>query len=141
MTTEPMGLAGARVLLERFEREVDQPAGLVHLSEGLLLLADIRADAESEKVRQVVSNVSVTYARKVQARLELLLSTEQSIHCETVEHFQKVLGEFERCGFALSEQVAETRSRFAMKMLNREIALMSLSEREELLERLERISE
>src|SRR5687768_8294848 len=112
MTPEPIELTDARVLLERFEREMHRPAGLVYLSEGLLLLADIRAHAESEKVRQVASNLPLAYARKVQAQLELLLSSEPSVHCETVEHWRRVFGEFERSGFVLPPHVAETLSRF-----------------------------
>ena len=136
MTTESIKLTEARALLGRFDTEMHRPEGLAHLSEALSLLADIRADAESEKVRQVASNLSLTYAKAVQARVQLLLSREPSVHWETVEHWQKVFGEFERSGFALSQDVAETRSRLMMKKMNREFALMSSSERKEFLERL-----
>jgi hypothetical protein len=137
MPTEPNELTGARTLLARFEAEMHRPEGLVHLSEALLLLADIRADAESEKVRQVALNLSLAYAKKVQAQVEPLLSSEEPVHWETVEHWQKAFGEFERSGFTLPQDVADTRSKLLMKKMDREIALMSPSERKELLERLQ----
>lgn len=139
MTAEPVELTEARALLARFETEMHRAEGLAYLSEALLLLADIRADAECEKMRQVASNVSLAYAKNVQARVEALLCSEPSVHCETVEHWQKVFGEFERSGFALSQDVAETRSRLVMKMLDREIAVMSPAERAELIERLKQL--
>jgi hypothetical protein len=136
MTIEPIKLTEARALLGRFQTEMHRPEGLAHLSQALSLLADIRADAESEKVRQVASKLSLAYAKQVQAQVELLLSREPSVHWDTVEHWQKVFDEFERSGFALSQDVAETRTSLVMKKMNREIALMSPSERKELLERL-----
>ena len=140
MTAELIELTEARALLGRFQTEMHRLAGLAHLSKALLLLADIREDAESKKVRQVASNLALAHAKEVQAQVELLLSREPSVHWETAEHWQKVFDEFERSGFALSQDVAETRSRLVMKMLNKEIALMSPSERKELIECLERLS-
>src|SRR5437879_1641920 len=127
MPTEPNELTEARVLLERFETNMHQSEGLAYLSEGLSLLTDIRAGAESERVRQVASNLSLAYAKKVQAHVETLLSREPSVHWETVQHWQKVFDQFERLGFALPQDVEETRSKLVMQKLKREIALMSPS--------------
>ena len=135
MPNEPIELTDARVLLGRFETEMHRPEGLAHLSEALSLLADIRADTESERVRQIALNLSLAYARKVQEQIETLLSRE-TFHWETLEHWQKMFAEFERSGFALPRDVADTRAKFVMKKMEREIAHMSPSERTELIERL-----
>jgi hypothetical protein len=136
MAIEPNELTGARMLLARFETEMERPEGLIHLSEALSLLVEIRADAESENVRQVASNLSLAYAKKVQAQVEPLLSREP-VHWETVQHWLKVFGEFERSRFVLPQDVADTRSNLLMKKMDREITLMSPSERKEFLERLQ----
>lgn len=137
MPIEPNELTEARALLARFETEMLRPEGLVYLAEALSLLNDIRADTESEKIGQVASNLALAYAKTVQAQVEPLVSREPPVHWETVEHWQKVFSEFERAGFALPQGVAETRSKLLMKKLDREIALMSPSERKGLLERLQ----
>lgn len=137
MPTEPTKLTDARALLARFETEMDRPEGLVHLADALSLLAEIRADSESESVRQIASNLPLAYTKKVQARVELLLAGEPPVHWETVEHWQKVFGEFESSDFALSDDVAETRSKFLMNKMSREVELMSPAERKKLLEQLQ----
>ena len=137
MSNEPNELTEARVLLGRFESEMHRPESLAHLSEALSLLADIRAETTSENVGQVASNLSLAYAKKVQVQVESLLFREPSVHWETVEHWQKVFGEFERSGFTLPQDVAETRSKLLMKKMKRDIALMSPSERKQLLEQLQ----
>lgn len=137
MPAEPEELAEARELLGKFEMDMHSPAGIVHLSEALSLLADVRAGAESERIAQVALNIVLTYAKKVQAEAQLLLSREPSVHWEIVDHWQKVFAEFERAGFALPADAAEARSKLLMKKVERDIALMSASERQELLERLQ----
>ena len=134
---EPNELTEARVLLGRFESQMHRPESLAHLSEALSLLANIRAETAFENARQVASNLSRVYAKKVQAQIESLLSREPSVHWETVEHWQKVFGEFDRSGFTLPQDVAETRSKLLMKKMIGDIALMSPSERKILLEQLQ----
>jgi flagellin-specific chaperone FliS len=136
MTAEPSELTKARAHLGRFETEMNRPEGLAHLSKALSLLADIRADAESEKVRHIASNLSLSYATQVQVMVESLLSREPSVHWEIGERWEEIFSAFERSGFALPQNVAETRSKLSTKMIRRAIALMSTPERKELLERL-----
>lgn len=140
MTAEPVGLTEARALLGIFEERMRRPEGVFHLAEALSFLADVRADAVSENIKLVVLNLTVAYARKVHREVESLLSSEPSVHWETVDHWQKVFVEFERSGFTLPQEVAETRSKLWMKKMDREIGLMSPSERKELLEKLQAMS-
>lgn len=130
--TEPNELTKARTLLGRFETEMHRPEGLVHLSEALSLLADIRAGSASEQVKQVALNLSLLYANKIQVQIELLLSREPSIHWTIFEHWKKILDEFECSGFELSQDVAETRKKLRMREVNKEIRLLSPSEHEQL---------
>jgi hypothetical protein len=137
MPTEPTELTEARALLGRFELDMHRPESLVHLSDALSLLADMRADAGSEPVKLVASNLSLAYLKKAQAAVEELLAREPSVHWDIVDHWQEVFAEFERSGFALPRDISETRSKLLMKKMNREIALMSPSERKALIEKLE----
>lgn len=140
MPTEKNNLTVARELLARFETEMDRPEGLVHLSEALSLITDIQTDCESEDERQVALRLPLTYAKRVQQRVETLLVHEQPVCWETLCHLQKVFGEFEDSAFALPQDVAETRSKLqanqADKMI-REIELMPAAERNRLIERLQ----
>lgn len=137
MPAEPRELTEARQLLGKFETEMRRPEGLVHLSEALSLLAEVRATAESERIAQVASNIALAYANKVRAEVEPLLAQEPAPHWEIVDHWQKVFTEFERAGFTLPADVAGARSRLLMKKLERDITLMSPAERQELLEKLQ----
>src|SRR5438270_13941704 len=134
MLAEPIDLTQARLLLAKCEMNMHQPEGLALLSEALSLLAEVRANADSKGVRQVALNLSVAYARKAQAHIDLLLTREPTIHWETVGHWQKGFAECERSGLALPTGVAQTRSKLGMGKWNRHLALSSASEREELLE-------
>jgi hypothetical protein len=127
---EPKELTEARELLGKFEVEMRRPEGLVRLSEGLSLLADVRATAESERITQVVSNLALAYARKVKAEVELLLAQDLPPHWEIVAHWQQVLTEFERSGFSLPKEIGEP-------FLELLIRKLSPAERQELLEKLQ----
>lgn len=137
MPDEPEELTEARELLEKFEAQMRKPEGVVHLSEALSLLADVRAGTDSERIAQIASNVALAYARKVQSEVELLLSREPAVHWEIVNHWQNVFSEFEHSGFPVPQEVANTRSKLVMTKWDREIALMSPTEKEKFLERLE----
>src|SRR4051812_19754446 len=127
MKVEPSELTEARRLLKRFQTDMHRPEGIRPLSEALLLLSEIRCDGEPA-ARKIASNLSKLYAEDVQAQVELLLSTEPLVHSETVDHWQKVFGEFESAGFPLSRDQAKTRFKLTMKMMNREIDLLSRTE-------------
>jgi len=133
MPSEPPELSEARALLGRFEAEMHRPEGLVHLSDALLLLADVRAGAVSDQIALVATNLSLAYLKRVQVAVESLLSRESSLHWEIINHWRTVFGEFELSGFGLPQDIAETRS----KLLNKKVELMPLSERQELIERLQ----
>jgi len=137
MAYEPRELTEARELLGKFEAEMSRPKGLVHLSEALPLLADVCAAAESERTTQVASNIALAYVRKVQTEVEHLMRQESPPHWEIVCHWQKVFAEFERSGFALPAETAEALSKLLMKKWRKDISLMSASERQELLEKLQ----
>lgn len=137
MPSEPEELAEARELLGKFEAEMHRPEGIAHLSEALSLLADVRAGAESERIAQIASNVALTYAKKIQGEVELLLSREPSVHWEILKHWHKVFAEFERAGFAAPADAEGVHSKLLMKIFKKDIALMSPSERQKLLERLQ----
>src|SRR2546423_888203 len=123
MALEPNELSEARELLGKFESNIRRPEGLVHLSEALSLLAEVRANAEPERIAQVASNIALAYVKKVHGEIEPLLTQELPPHWEIVNHWQKVLVEFERSGFALPANVVEARSALLMKKYEREIAL------------------
>lgn len=141
MQNEPDELTNARALLARFEAEMNRPEGLVHLQEALSILADIRGHHESGDVNQIASNLPLAYARKVQARVEPFLSSEQPIHWETVEHWLKIFQEFENSEFVLPQDIAETRSKLLMEKMKREIGLMSRAERKKFLEQLQAVDD
>ena len=73
---ESKDLTEARVLLSKFEVEIERSEGLVHLSEALSLLADVAMDATSVELKQTCSNVASAYAKKVQAKVQPLLTPE-----------------------------------------------------------------
>jgi len=132
MAPEPKELTEARQLLGKFEVEMRSPEGLIHLSEGLSLLADVRATAESEKIAQVASNIALTYAKKVKTEIDTLLGQEPAPHWEIVGHWQKVLTEFERSGLPLPDGMG-------VPFLDLLIKKLSPAERQELLEKLQAI--
>lgn len=108
-----------------------------HLVDGLSLLAAVREGLMSSHEVQVASNVAFAYARKAAAEVESLLSREPLIHWETVNHWKNVFSEFERAGFSLPQDVAQSRSKLFMRDAERVIKLLSPSERKELLDRLQ----
>lgn len=136
VSAEPVDLAEARALLEKFEAKMRTPEGLGHLSDGLALLADLRTGASSERYAQVASRLAMAYARTAQGAVESLLSREPSIHWEVFDHWRKVFAEFEQSGFTLPQEVADVRSKLWDKTMDKYIKQMSPSERNELLERL-----
>src|SRR5438128_646516 len=99
-------LTEARECFRRFEAEMEYPEGLTHLSEALSQLADIAADTLSAALQQTCSTMASTYARRVQARVQPLL-TQSLVHEEILDHWRTVFLEFERSGFALPSQVTE----------------------------------
>src|SRR3972149_818366 len=123
MPTEPKELTEARELLGKFEAEMHRSEGIIHLSEALSRLADVRAGAESERIAQIASNIGLTYVKKAQAEVEVLLTREAPAHWETVDHWQKEFAEFERSGFTLPADAVAARSRLLMKKTEREIDL------------------
>jgi hypothetical protein len=132
MPPEPKELTEARQLLGKFEVEMRSPEGLIHLSEGLSLLADVRATAESGTTAQVALNIALTYAKKVKTEVEALLAQEPAPHWEIVGHWQQVLTEFERSGLPLPDGMGEPFSTLMIKKL-------SPAERQELLKKLQAI--
>jgi hypothetical protein len=119
----------ARGLLAKFEAEMHKPEGVVHLSEALSLLADIRDGGESDKVVEIASNIALAYARKIQREIENL-AREPIVHLEIVEHWHKVLQEFDHAGFPLPPEMEAARFTLLLKK-------MSPSERQYFLEKLQ----
>lgn len=116
MSNEERELNRARALLAQFESDMGEPKGVAHLAEGLWLLAEIRANSESETIKQTASNLSLTYAKKVNARVELFLSLDPPAHWEIFEHWHNVFQEFENSGFVFSQEMSETRSRLSWRL-------------------------
>jgi hypothetical protein len=111
MPDQPRDLIDARVLLSKFESEIERPESLVYLSEALSLLADVATDTASAELKQICSNLTSTYASMVQAKVQPLLTQEFStVDWKAVDHWLKVFSEFERSGFALPSQVTECHS-------------------------------
>src|SRR6266705_4039254 len=67
-------LAEPRELFRTFEAKMGSPEGLIHLSEALSQLIDIAEDASSTELKQTCSTMVSTYALRVQARVQLLLT-------------------------------------------------------------------
>ena len=137
MAQELRELTEARELLGKFEANMHTSEGLAHLSEGLSLLADIRTDGEADSVVQVASNIAIAYMKKVHAVVERLIVQEPPPHWEIVGHWGRVFGEFERSGFTLPAQIAETRSKLLLKKWEKDIAQMPPTERQEFIRKLQ----
>jgi len=137
MPIESKDLTEARVLLSKFEVEIERSEGLIHLAEALSLLADVATDATSVELKQTCSNVASAYAKKVQAKVQPLLTPEPSVDRETGDHWLRVFSEFERSGFALPSAVTECHSELFVRKSAHVMRLMSPSERERLLQRLQ----
>lgn len=135
-TSESNGLTEARALLTRFEAEMDGGKGLMHLSEALSLLSDIRAEPASELEKRMASNISLSCLEHVRARVESSFSRESPVRIESIEEWLKVFLAFEAFGFALPQDVAETQSMLLTEKVKREIAVMSAEEKKNLVDRL-----
>jgi hypothetical protein len=129
MDREPREIGEARALLEKFETYMHKPEGIVHLSEALALLADVRESGASEGITQLTSNIVLAYARKANQAVEHL-AREPVVHIETVAHWQKVFAEFEQSGVSLPSEITTAWSRLLLKK-------MTPSERQSLLEKLQ----
>jgi hypothetical protein len=123
----------ARELLAKFEAQMHKPEGVTHLSEALSLLADARDSSDSSRITEIASNMALAYARKIQREIESL-GRETIVHLEIVEHWHKVLQEFEAAGFALPPEIAAAHSTLLLKR-------MSPPERQALLEKLQALKE
>ncbi len=137
MPPEPKELIEARTRLGRFESMMSRPEGRPHLAEALQLLADVRDNPQTSDVAEVALTVALLYAKKVQAEVESLLVREPTIHWETVDHWVNTLSEFERYGFALPQEIEDSKAKLRLRRLMRDIAHLSPSERKELIERLQ----
>lgn len=133
MPAEMKEMTEARALLARFEAEMHKPEGIVHLSDALALLADVRDAGASDKATEIASNIVMAYARKANRAVENL-AREPIVHIEVVEHWHKVFREFEQAGFALSPEIASAQFTLLLKK-------MSPSERQVLLEKLQALDE
>ena len=125
-------LAEARESFRRFEAEMEYPEGLIHLSEALSQLVDIAANTLSTALRQTCEAMVSTYARRVQARVQPLL-TQSPVHEAILAHWWTVFSEFERSGFALPSQVTECSVDLLFKRdFGETLAEMSPSRRQEI---------
>ena len=129
MPAETKEMTEARALLARFEAEMHKPEGIVHLSDALALLADVRDAGESDKAKEIASNIVMAYARKAHRAVENL-ARETIVHIEVVEHWHRVFREFEQAGFPLPPEIASAQFTLLLKK-------MSPSERQVLLEKLQ----
>ena len=127
MPAETKEMTEARALLAKFEADMHKAEGIVHLSDALALLADVRDAGDSGQSATIASNIALAYARKIQRVLELL-GRETIVHADTVAHWNKVCEEFEQAGFPLPPEVTAARSTLLLKK-------MSPSERQTLLRR------
>jgi hypothetical protein len=130
MPIEPKDLTEARMLLSKFEVEIERSEGLVHLSEALSLLANVATDATFVELKQTCANVASAYARKVQAKVQLLLTQEPLVDWETEDHLLRVFSEFERSGLALPSAVTECHSELFVRKIEYLMGRMSPAERE-----------
>ena len=133
MPAETKELTEARALLARFEAEMHKPEGIVHLSDALALLADVRDAGGSDKATEIASNIVMAYARKAYRAVENL-AREPIVHIEVVEHWHKVFREFEQAGFSLPPEMASAQFTLLLKK-------MSPSERQVLLQKLQALDE
>ena len=131
MHPESREIGEARALLEKFETSMHQAEGIVHLSEALALLADVREAGGSARDTQLASNIVLAYARKANQAVEHL-AREPVVHIDTIAHWQKVFAEFQQSGFSLSSEITAAWNRLLMKK-------MTPAERQSLLEELQAI--
>ena len=139
MASEPRELAEARALLARFEADMARAESVRYLADALSLLADVRETHAATDYGPRASNVALSYAKKVQARVASMLSGEPLIHWDVLGHWEELFAEFERSGFPLPEEMDDTRSRLWRRKADRAVGAMSSSERSELLNKLQDI--
>lgn len=131
---ESRELTSARKLLSIFETEMASPSGKSRLSEALSLLAEI---AETEGTdSQIARNLASVYGAKAAASAAALLEGPTQASPTELDHWEDLLGEFSRCGFE-SAPVAAISSKFSLRLISRQVAQMTKSEREEWLKLLE----
>jgi|GEM_PF-3871061 len=135
MPPEPTNLIKAREQFAHFEAQMSQPEAIVHLADALTLLEDLRNDRD-DKVRLVATNLPLAAARRMQAVIEALLSSEANIFGEIVVHWRKVKEEFESFNSELPKEVIDTYERLLGRFMDREISLLTEHERKALIESL-----
>ena len=107
MPIESRDLATARVLFDRFERQMEHSEGISYLADALAWLAVVATDTRLAALWPTCTHLVTTYAMKVQEKVQLLLTQESPVPLETFNHWCRVFAEFERSGFALPESVAQ----------------------------------
>jgi hypothetical protein len=137
MPPEPTNLIKAREQFALFEAQMSQPEAIVYLADALTLLEDLRDDGD-DKVRLVATNLPLAAARRIQAVIEALLSSEAQIYGEIVVHWRKVKEEFESFNIELPKNVSDTYEKLFARYMDREISLLTESERKALIEALKK---
>ncbi len=97
---EPQSLLSARKHLARAESDYRSEDGLVHLEEGLGLLADVALDGEPEH-RRVAANLLSTYSAKICESVKTLVESDPALPEPDLEHLFKVLLAFDTDEFEL----------------------------------------
>jgi hypothetical protein len=136
MSSESKDLFKARELLGKFEAEMGLADRLVHLVGGLSLLSAVREDAASFHEGQIASNIALAYARKAGTEVESLLSREHMIDSETLLFWYNVFFAFDRAGFPLPQDVAQTSSNLFTKLIEWLDSVISPATREKLIDQL-----
>jgi len=115
---EPPKLLSAREHLSRAEAQYGSEDGLFHLEEGLALLDEVMA-GEPPALRTIARNLASTYANRICASVKKLVETDLGLPEPDLEHFFKVLLEFDERGFDPPADARSTKISLVRRLIDR----------------------
>lgn len=125
----------ARRLFRAFEQNLRKPEGINALAEALVIISDLRDNAEEEWERKVADNLFNTYAQKAVEHAQNLLADLDSIPDDDLEHWHDVMHEFVLDSLALPEAFLEKKKELISSLIKRIFQRMPPSEQRKFLAR------
>jgi hypothetical protein len=115
---EPKELTSARRCLAKAEGDLSSDDGLTQLVEGLAFLEDV-IGASTATVAKTARNLATSYAGRVYARINAVVSADPQLPEPALEHYFKVVLAFDQMGVELPQSAQDLKVAVVRRLIDR----------------------
>jgi len=115
---EPKELTSARHCLAKAEADLASSEGLTQLVEGLAFLEDVIGSGTATAVK-TARNLATSYAGRVYAQINAIVTTDRQLPEPELEHFFKVVLAFDQVGVALPQSAQDLKIEVVRRLIDR----------------------